>query len=112
MALPSLKQIWDLGRRIEDLFTLQAENKTTFGEIDERFRALEAKLAERLRAVEDRLLKLESEQTQVISDAKTAASAAAMMISNAALSETVTRLTRVEMGVERIEQGRLPPPAQ
>jgi hypothetical protein len=66
---------------------------------------------ERLRTLEDRLIRLEAEQNQVVSDAKAAATAAAMMISNAALSETVTRLTRVEMGVERIEQARLPPPA-
>jgi hypothetical protein len=72
---------------------------------------LEKKLAERLRAVEDRLLKLEAEQTQLISEAKSAAVGAATMISTSALTDTVTRLTRVEMGVQRIEQGRLPPPS-
>jgi hypothetical protein len=101
MAFPSLKQFWDLARKAEDLFKLQEKIENLLSGHDER-----------LPAIEDRLIRLEAEQAQVISDAKTAATAAAMTISNAALSETVTRLTRVEMGVERIEQGRLLPPAR
>jgi hypothetical protein len=100
MAFPSLKQFWDLARKAEDLFKLQEKIEKLLSGHDER-----------LRALEDRLIRLEAEQDQVISDAKTAATAAAMTISTKALENTVTRLTRVEMGVERIEQGRLPPPA-
>ncbi|WP_428539038.1 hypothetical protein [Rhodopila sp.] len=62
---------------------------------------------ERLRAIEDRLLKIESGQNSLISDAKAAAGAAATMVATAALTETVTRLTRIEEDLKRSDRPRL-----
>jgi hypothetical protein len=63
-----------------------------------------AAIDERLRFVEDRLTRIEAEQGQVISEAKSAATGAATMIASAVISDAVTRVTRIEEGIRRIEQ--------
>ena len=108
MALPSLPRLWSLGRRVEDLFKFQTEAKVTFADIATRFYALEKGLGDRLRTAEDRLTRLEAEQGQVVSEARSAATAAATMIAGAVISDAVTRVTRVEEGIRRIEQRSLP----
>jgi hypothetical protein len=104
MALPSLSQIWHFARRIDDLFKLQEKTEETVGQMDERVEALESTLDRRLRAIEDRLTKLEAEQTQVISEARGAATAAATLIASSVISDAVTRVTRVEEALKRIER--------
>lgn len=108
MALPAFSQLWSFGRRIEELFQLQARTEDTFEDIDTRFASLEQAFGARLRSVEDRLTRLEAEQGQVISEAKSAATAAATMIASAVISDAVTRVTRIEEGVRRIEQRPMP----
>ncbi len=104
MALPAFSQLWSFGRRIEELFQLQARTEDTFADIDTRFASLEQVFDARLRSVEDRLTRLEAEQGQVISEAKSAATSAATIIASAVISDAVTRVTRVEEGIRRIEQ--------
>ena len=104
MALPSFPQLWSLGRRIEDLFKFQSEAKGAFGDIAARFDALERVLGDRLRHAEDRLTRLEAEQSHIISEARSAATGAATMIASAVISDAITRVTRVEEGIRRIEQ--------
>jgi len=69
-----------------------------------RFDALEKAVDERLRAVEDRLARREAEQHQVVSEARSAATSAASMITGGMISDAVTRVTRVEEGLRRLEQ--------
>jgi hypothetical protein len=54
--------------------------------------------------VGDCLTRLEAEQIQVISEAKSAATGAATMIARAVISDAVTRVTRVEEGLRRLQQ--------
>jgi hypothetical protein len=65
-----------------------------------------AAIDERLRSVEDRLTRIEAEQDQVISEAKSAATGAATMIASAVIFDAVTRVTRIEEGIRRIERRR------
>ena len=88
--------VWDIGtrfltlvRRVDRLFELQTRVDASLDIPDQR-----------LRAVEDRLLRLESEGPHLITEARSAASAAATAMSAAALSDLVTRLTRVEVRLE------------
>jgi hypothetical protein len=104
MALPSISRLWFVGRRIEEIFKLQGQIEETFADVDERFATLEKAIGDRLRAVEDRLTRLEAEQGQVVSEAKSAATGAATMIASAVISDAVTRVTRVEEGLRRLEQ--------
>jgi hypothetical protein len=92
----ALSAIWDVGgrvlalvRRVEDLFKLQAKLGDSIVVVEQR-----------LRAIEDRLLKMEADGPQLISEARSAASAAATAMSGAALNDVVTRLTRVEVKLE------------
>nr|WP_294502343.1 hypothetical protein [uncultured Rhodopila sp.] len=64
---------------------LQAKTEKTLADVDSRFASLEADLGNRLRKVEDRLTKPEAEQTQVISEAKSAATSATTMIASAVI---------------------------
>jgi hypothetical protein len=56
----------------------------------------------RLRAVEDRLIRLETEQGQIVSEAKSAATWAATMMASAVVSDAVTRVTPIEEGISRL----------
>jgi uncharacterized protein YPO0396 len=102
MAIPGLAQLWTLGRRVEALFELQKEAKDTFKDIADRFDALESKLDARIRAVEDRLTKLDASEARIISDAKREAAAEATRSNN----DIVTRLTKVEFALTILGQVR------
>jgi hypothetical protein len=65
---------------------------------------------QRLKSLEDRMIRLESEQTQIIIAAGSAATAASTVVAGAVISVAVTRITRLEIRTEQIEQRRLPPP--
>ncbi len=92
-------RLWALGRKVEELLGVQARND-----------AAVAKLDVRLRAAEDRLIRLESHQDHLITEAKAAAAAAARVVAAGMMAEAVTRLTRAEIRLESVERGRLPPP--
>jgi hypothetical protein len=87
-------------RRMDRLFESQDKMKEAIGLIEQR-----------LRAIEDRLLTLESKEDQFITEARSAASAAATMMSSAALNDLVTRLTRVEMRLDAVSKPSPPTPA-
>ena len=95
MALvPGVGRLWSLARKVEDLFQLQ-----------EQVRDLVKEIEHRLRFLEDRMIRIEAEQPQVIDQAKNAATAASSPVSGAALNDIVTRLTRAELRIEGLEQG-------
>lgn len=89
--LPSLGQIFRFARDTQDLYKLQETVRDAIGALDNR-----------LRAVEDRLIRIEAEQGQVISEAKSAATSAATIIASSVMSDAVTRVTRVEEGISRL----------
>ena len=89
--LELIKQLWSLGRKAEELFQLQQWTREALSGIEARQRALE-----------DRLIRLEAEQGKLIIEARSAATAASTMVAGTILSETVTRLTRLEMRTERL----------
>jgi len=88
-----------LVRRVDQLFTLQTKVEESLDLIEQR-----------LRAVEDRLLRIEAEAPQLIDAARAASSVAATSISSAALNDVVTRLTRVEVKLEGLDDDRNPKP--
>lgn len=91
MALPALGQLFKFARDTQDLYKLHETVKETLAALDGR-----------LRAVEDRLIRMEAEQGQIVSEAKSAATGAATMIASAVISDAVTRVTRIEEGVRRL----------
>jgi hypothetical protein len=92
MAVAPFRGLWSLARKVEDLFELQGKVRESLSIIDER-----------LRALENRLLKLESEQSQIITAAGAAATGAASVIAGGIISDTVTRITRLEGRTEQLE---------
>lgn len=98
MALEAITRLWTLAHRVEDLFGLQRKVDVSLGIIEQR-----------LRAIEDRLTRLEAEQHQVVTAAGAAATAAAASIASAVLTDVVTRVTRVEGRTEQLER-QLPRP--
>jgi hypothetical protein len=96
-------RLWALGRKVEDLLSLQAKTTTALMAIEDR-----------LRTIEDRMTHLEAGQERIVTQAgaaaHTAASAAATGIAGSALTEVVTRITRIELRQEEIQRG-LPPPS-
>lgn len=99
MALPNFGRLWRVARQVDDLFSLQKKVETSLEVIDDR-----------LRGLEDRMLRLESDQTQLVTEARSAATAASTTIASAVISDAVTRITRLEGRADQIEQLRLPPP--
>jgi hypothetical protein len=92
VIVPSIGQIFNLARERQDLYSLQTKMKDGLLALDER-----------VRAIEIRVTRLEAEQGQIISDAKSAATSAATIIAGAVIADAVTRVTRVEDRVERLE---------
>ncbi|HEY4172793.1 MAG TPA: hypothetical protein VGM42_07165 [Rhodopila sp.] len=88
MALPALGQLFKFARDTQDLYKLHETVKATIMALDGR-----------LRAVEDRLIQLEAEQGQIVSEAKSAATGAATMIASAVIADAVTR---IEKGLNRV----------
>jgi hypothetical protein len=99
VALPALGQIFQFARDTQDLYKLHETVKEMISALDSR-----------LRIVEDRLLRLEAEQGQMVSEAKTAATGAATIIASAVISDAVTRVTRVEEGMRRLSARNAPVP--
>jgi len=87
VALPG--ELWALARKVEDLFKLQNKMRETLDNLSEKIDQLDR-----------RMTYLEANQSQVITEARAAASAASTMIAGSILSDTVTRLTRLEVKVE------------
>jgi hypothetical protein len=56
------------------------------------------------------MLRLEAEQTQLVTEARSAATVASTVVAGGIISDAVTRITRLEARADQIEQGRLPPP--
>jgi hypothetical protein len=98
MALPAVGRLWQVARKIEDLFTLHAKVEASLLVIDRR-----------LKALEDRMLRLEGDQAQIITEARSAATAASTAVAGAVISEAVTRITRLEGRADQLEQGRRQP---
>ena len=98
MALPAIGGLWTFARRIEDLFALHKTVQASLQVIEQR-----------LKALEDRMLRLDSEQQQIVTEARSASTAAATMVAGAIVSDTVTRITRLEGRTDQLEQRRLPP---
>ncbi len=85
MALGPLGRLWSLARRVEELFGLQAEVREAL-----------AIVGERLTAIEGRLTRVEAEEGRVLTEARSAATATSTMIASGVLSDTVSRITRLE----------------
>jgi len=95
MALSDFGRVWKLARGVEDLFGLQKEVRETLGVINQR-----------LRAIEDRMTRLESRQEQFVTEARNAA----VVMASGIIAEAVTRITRLEGRADQLEQKRLAPP--
>jgi phage shock protein A len=89
VALPG--EFWTLARKVEDLFKLQVKTRESLDNLSEKIEQLER-----------RMTYLEASQAQVITEAKAAASAASTAVAGAILSDTVTRLTRLEIRMESL----------
>jgi hypothetical protein len=100
VALDAISRLWNLARRTEDLFALQKKTEEAFRIIDQR-----------LRVLEDRMLRLEAGEQQIVTQASSAASAAAANAVGSFISEAATRITRLEGRTDQLEQKQLPPPA-
>ena len=91
-------RLWTIARKVEDVLAFQDKMKESLEANDARLRALETKM-----------IKFETEQCQLITTAQAAANVAASAVASAVISDVVTRVTRVEMQQTSI-QARLPPP--
>jgi hypothetical protein len=100
VALSDVGRLWTLARKIEDLLALHGKVAASLQIIDQR-----------LKALEDRLLRLETEQGQIVTEARSAATAASTAIAGAIISDTVTRITRLEGRADQLEALRLPLPS-
>lgn len=91
-------QLWSLGRKFEDLLSLQEKTRE----------ALEG-LEVRLGALENRMMHLEAHQDRLVTEARAAAGAASTAVAGAVIAEAITRLTRLEMRTEELTR-QLPRP--
>jgi hypothetical protein len=66
---------------------------------------------ERLEALEDRFLRLDGEQARLITEARSAATAASTVVAGGIISDAVTRITRLEGRADQLEQRPLSPPS-
>jgi hypothetical protein len=89
-------RFWSVVRKVEELVELQTKTRIALEKIDSR-----------LRLIEDRMLRLEEQQGQVIVEAKAAAGFAATGLAGSVISDVVTRVTRIEIQQQQI-QLRLP----
>ena len=91
-------RLWAIGRKLEMLLEFQSSTRLALEAIDLR-----------LRAVEDRMTRLEAGQGNLLTETKAAAGLAAAGLASSIISDVVTRVTRLEMRREERER-RLPPP--
>lgn len=101
MALPGIGALWNLARRVEDLFALTAKVELGLAAINGR-----------LDGIEKRVLQLEADQRQMVTEARSAAIGAASILTGSVISENATGMTRLEGRVDILEQDRkaLPSP--
>ncbi len=99
MALADFARAWNLIRKVEGLLSLQTEVRLALQALDQR-----------LAVVEERMLRLEAGQAQLVTEARSAATAASTAVAGAVISDAVTRITRLEGRAEQLEQRLLPPP--
>ncbi len=92
-------RLWTIARKIEEMLELQSKTRTVLEEVESR-----------LRGLEDRMTYLEAGQGQVVIEARAAAGVAATHLASSVISDVVTRITRVEMQQQGIQQ-RLTPPS-
>ena len=92
-------RLWSLGRKVEDLLSLQIKTREALEAVDTRPRVLE-----------DRMTHLEANQAQLIVEARSAASAASTAVTGGVISDVVTRLTRLEMHAEQLAKPSSPKP--
>ena len=93
MALPSFR-----GMLADELLDLNRKVRESLEAVDHR-----------LRAIEDRLMRLEAAQGQLVTEARSAAAAASTMVASNILSDVVTRITLGRAGT-RPKQPRLVAP--
>lgn len=89
--------LWSLGRKVEDLLALQTKTREALEVIDKR-----------LRSLEDRMTQLEARESQLVTEARSAASTASTAVTAAVISDIVTRLTRVEVRFEQASMQKFP----
>jgi hypothetical protein len=85
-------RIWRLARQDEDLFALEVKVREGTELVEQR-----------LRALEDRLTRLEAREGQMLTAAGAAATATASAVSSAVISDAITRVTRLEVDVKALE---------
>ncbi len=89
-------RFWTVVRKVEELVELQTKTRSALEKVDIR-----------LRLLEDRMLRLEEQQGQVIVEARAAAGVAATGLAGSVISDIVTRVTRIEIQQQQ-SQLRLP----
>jgi hypothetical protein len=94
VALPSIREVWTFLRKAEELLALHKKVETSLELIDGR-----------LRALEDRVLRLETGQGQIFTEARNAAT----LMASGVISDAITRITRLEVHVQQSEARRLAP---
>ena len=99
MALPSFRGMLAGARQIDELLDLNRKVRESLEAVDHR-----------LRSIEDRLMRLEAAQGQLVTEARSAAAAASTMVASNILSDVVTRITRLEERAPRPKQPRLVAP--
>jgi hypothetical protein len=101
MAIPSVQTVLRFARRLDELLAL-----------DDKFDEALSALDQRLRGIEDRLTRLEAQHDRIVTEARSAATAASTMVAGGIIAEVVTRLTRAEQKLEAVGQtttGTAPP---
>ena len=89
MALSDIGRAWTFARKIEDLLELQQKTSESLAIIDQR-----------LKALEDRMTRIEARQEQVFTEARNAATVMASGI----IADAVTRITRLEGRADQLER--------
>jgi hypothetical protein len=90
-VFPTLGQVFKFARDTQDLYRLHETVKDMIAALDTR-----------LRGIEERPLRMEAEQGQMLIEAKSAATGAATVIVSAVIADAVARVTRVEEGIRRL----------
>lgn len=92
-------RLWTVARKVEDLLELQGRTGSALELIETR-----------LRALEDRMMRLEAGREQLVTEAKAAAGVAATGLAGSVIADVVTRVTRIEMRMQGNQP--LPPPTE
>jgi len=90
------QQFWAIARKFDELLSLQ---KRTEKSVDA--------ILERLHALELRVIQLEADRGQMITEAKAAAGVAASGVASMIVSDAITRITRLE--IQLADQPPRPP---